>query len=103
MLINAKPELENSIKTALYDALKEAHMTFFTKGDNDVANNAMELHLQTMADKFATAASTNAAPKIADAIYKFVLQIGIEATPMKLKAQNYPVIGVINQTEFKIS
>lgn len=102
MLSTALPELQNSIQIALQTALTQAQMTLHIPG-NDSLNSSMQTYMLSLANMYSTTAATIAAPLIADAIYKFVLQIGIDATPMKLKTLNGLVAGTIDQAEFKIS
>lgn len=102
MLSSALPELQNSIQIALQTALTQAQMTLHMPGD-DSLNSSMRTYMLSLANMYSTTAATIAAPLIADAIYKFVLQIGIDAAPLKLKTTQGPVTGEINQTEFKIS
>lgn len=103
MLSDAKPELEQEICDALRKALYEAQMIFFQESDNATANSAMKKHMIELSMKFSDKAATEAAPKIANAIYDFVKSIGITAVPKTLVSPSGPVTGSINITDFKIN
>ena len=102
-LVNAKPDLEKDLKDLLQKASYEAFMTanlpdssspeiasFVTKTTKNSA--------QKFSDKFAEIAYQ----PMADAIYKFVKEIGIIAKPSTLMSPYGPVTGVINLNEFTI-
>ena len=52
---------------------------------------------------YAKKAAEKASQPLAEAIYNFVMEIGILAVPKSLTAPNGPVSGVINMVDFKVS
>lgn len=102
MLETAKPKLQTDIENAIFEAFKEAEMTQCSN-DGSILGNAMEAHIQQGASKYAKKAAEIAAPKIAEAIYDFVKEIGITATPTTLVSPSGPVTGVIKMPDFTIS
>lgn len=104
MLIDALPTLQQEIQNALQTGLIQAQMTQIAPS-NDEMGAAMTAMMQSMAMNYATAAATTAAPMIAQAIYKFVSQIGITAMPKTLTTTTpgNPITGVINMKDFIIS
>lgn len=92
-LAGAKPELESNIKKLLEDAFYEAEMTALDSGgDADprimaMVKQEMDKASRKKAQKFAN----EAYKPLAEAIYKFVLEIGIDLIPTgKLMAPQAP-------------
>lgn len=82
MLISAKPTLQTDIQKLMYDAAREAYLTSQETGDADpIISKRMKQDQEKAADRFAKAFSNSCCQPLADAIYKFVKEIGITLTP----------------------
>lgn len=103
MLSDAKKPLEDAIYEALKNALYEAYMSQINEDGNANLLDAMKNHMSKASMNFSEKAASEAAPKIADAIYDFVKAIGITATPTTLMSPSGPVTGAINPTDFQIN
>lgn len=110
MLSTAKPKLQSDIKDILYNALYEAYLTTFSTSDitEGVINNAAEDEIKSSGEKFAKKCAEKAAGPLATAIYDFVKQIGITATPKGTLISPggmvpAPVTGSILMTDFTIT
>ena len=103
MLKDAKPKLQDDIEGILKDAIYEAYMTQYKESDNTIINSFTKNSMSTAAKEFSEKASKLIGKPLAEAIYNFVLEIGITAKPNQLVAPNGPVSGVININEFSIS
>ncbi len=109
MLSTAKPELETNIKDILYDSLYSAYLTTYITSDitdQGIAASANK-EIDDAAKKFARKAADTACGPLADAIYNFVLSIGIIAAPKGTLMSPggltpAPVTGVINMNDFII-
>lgn len=102
-LAGAKPDLEKDLKNLLQKASYEAFMTANIPDEkapeiSASVTNTMKDAAQKFSDKFAEIACQ----PMADAIYKFVKEIGITAQPKSLFAASSPVTGIINLNEFTI-
>lgn len=82
-LLGAKPEFETQLKKAFKQAAYDAFMTTLVDGKNvDPAINAsIRKDMMSAAEKYSDTFSDTIYQPIADAIYKFVLEIGIQLTP----------------------
>lgn len=107
MLISAKPQLESDLKQALYDSAYQALLvTFSQSSENEaVINDFAKTEIDQSAKDFAKKFSDLASKPVAEAIYNFVLEIGIMASPKgTLMAPpgttGGPVTGVINMNDF---
>lgn len=92
-LAAAKPKLETDLKKLLEDSFYEAEMTAFNEG-GDADPRIMVMVKQEMdkaAHKKAKKFADKAYKPLAEAIYKFVLEIGIDLIPTgKLIAPQAP-------------
>lgn len=81
-LAGAKPKLEQDIKKLLEDALYEAEMSGVTAGDADPRIAAMvKTELDKASRKKAKKFAEVAYGPMAQAIYSFVLEIGVTLVP----------------------
>ena len=104
MLSSAKPKLEKDIEDILYKALYKAqNMVFEPGGSEPMIDNFIKNTIDKTAKEYAKTAAKEAAKPLAEAIYNFVKEIGIVATPKALISPHGPVIGTININEFKIT
>lgn len=103
-LIGAKPKLESDLRRILQKAAEEAFKTA-NKGDGSdmqiesYVNNAIKDAAKRFSEKFAE----EAYKEMANAIYEFVKEIGIKATPGLLMSPHGPVTGAIMLNEFTIT
>lgn len=107
MLSSAKKQLKEDLKSILTKSLYDAYSTMFIPApDTDATiNNYIKNEIDDAAKKFAKTAAESAAEPMANAIYDFVKQIGIMATPkgsLVAPPMGGPVSGVININEFSI-
>jgi len=104
MLKSALPKLQGDIEKILIDSLYEAQMSVFkANGSEPVIDTYCNTTLQESAMSYAKKAAEKASQPLAEAIYNFVMEIGILAVPKSLTAPNGPVSGVINMVDFKVS
>lgn len=108
MLSTAKKKLQDDLKSILKKSLYDAYITtFLSSSDTEpVINDFIKNEIDKAAEAFSNAASESAAEPLATAIYDFVKQIGITATPLSglvAPPGGGPVTGVININEFSIS
>lgn len=104
MLKNALPDLKKNIKDILEKSLYEAQMTSFIGSDSSVISNYTKSQIEEAAKKYAQKAAETAAEPLSNAIYEFVLQIGILTYPKALiDSMGKPVTGVITNNEFQIT
>ena len=103
-LIGARPKLESDLRRILQKAAEEAFKTA-NKGDGSdmqiesYVNNAIKDAAKKFSEKFAE----EAYKEMANAIYEFVKEIGIEAKPGLLMSPHGPVTGAIMLNEFTIT
>lgn len=108
MLISAKPTLQTDIQKLMYDAAREAYLTSQETGDADpIISKRMKQDQEKAADRFAKAFSNSCCQPLADAIYKFVKEIGIIMTPSGALISTSimspsPVAGQALMTDFAI-
>ena len=104
MLTAAKPKLVKDIKDILYDAAYEAYMSSFDESSNidGGLKDSIKSDMEDSAKKYAEAFASTACSPMADAIYNFVKEISIMATPTALISPTGPVTGIMNITDFNI-
>lgn len=98
MLTTAKTALQNSLLSMLIDA----YMTQFAPSldsDGSSADGEANSKMQQKATNFSQKLSVS----MADAIYKFVKEISIQATVAGVVAPSGPCVGMIPPTNFKVS
>lgn len=104
MLKSALPKLQSNIEKILTESLYEAQMTSFkASGQESIIDNFCNNAIKEAAMEYAKKASEKASKPLAEAIYDFVMEIGIIAVPKSLTSPAGPVSGVINMADFKIS
>ena len=102
-LVGAKPELEQDLKTILQAAAYAAFLTANTPAGADEAISSFVTKTMTdAAQKFSDKFAETAYQPLANAIYKYVKEIGITATPKALMSPHVPVTGSIMLNEFTI-
>ena len=104
MLKTAKPILESQLKTILYNAAYEAMISQMEAGEADpMMKEKYDMNFRTAAMKFAQAFSETACKPMAQAIYNFVMQMGITMTPQgTLMSPHGPVTGAATINDFKV-
>lgn len=80
-LAAAKPKLEQDIKKILEDALYEAEMTTMSEGEEPRISAMVKSLLEQTSKKKAQKFAEQVCTPMAEAIYKFVSEIGITLTP----------------------
>ena len=106
MLKSALPTLKSQIKQILHDAAYKATMSQFVSGSGAPSTYAQGV-MESNAEKFAITFSDTAYDDLATAIYDFVLQLGIVATPSgSLMSTSInspsPVTGSIPMSDFAL-
>ena len=105
-LIGSKSKLEKDLNDAFNNAAKEAYMTQFKS--NNVAeagrhDAAAKSKYEKQAKEYAQTLADELAGKMAQAIYDFVKEIGIQVTiPSSVVAPSGPCWGTIPMNNFKI-
>lgn len=97
-LIGSKPVLQADLFKAFYDA----YMTQFAPSldsDGGAADGEANSKMKQKATNFSQKLSVS----MADAIYKFVKEISIQATVTGVVAPSGPCSGMIPPTNFKVS
>ena len=102
-LAGAKPDLENDLKILLQKASYEAFMTAnLPDSSNPEVAGFVTDTMMDAAQKFSDKFSEEAYQPMANAIYKFVKEIGILAKPAALMSPQGSVTGIINLNDFTI-
>lgn len=108
MLKDAVPDLEEKLRTILHDAAYAASMSMFVSGDSSITNSYATKTTEKQSELFASTFADTAYADMADAIYKFVLELGIVATPSGSLISTSitspsPVSGSILMSDFTLS
>lgn len=109
MLSSAKPTLQSDLEDLLEEAAYEAFMTTqeSPSGTASSISNRMEKELKSAASNFAKKFAEVAGEPMAEAIYNFVKEIGIIATPSGSLISTSitspsPVTGTMPMSDFAI-
>lgn len=104
MLKTAKPILESQLKTILYNAAYEAMTSQMEIGEADpMMKEKYDANFREASVKFAQTFSETACKPMAQAIYDFVMQIGITMSPHgTLISPHGPVTGAATINDFKV-
>lgn len=106
MLSTAKPKLETDIQKSVKDAFKAAYLTQFINSGSGPIDSYMQKQFEEASEEFANTASKLIMKPLAQAIYDFVMEIGITTLPgstLISSAPGSPVTGLVPPQQHKIS